>query len=66
MKENPPGDPIPPHAPTLEDAVCATLLFHSASPWTEQKRQQWERLTGTTEATTRHLCDTCRKALEGA
>jgi len=45
------------------DVLEAVLLFHSASPWTEAKREQWLALTQTTEATTRVLCDTVRIAL---
>ncbi len=47
----------------LERALEAVLLFHSASPWTEDKRTHWWNLTQTNEATTRNMCDTVRLAL---
>jgi hypothetical protein len=45
------------------DALEAVLLFHSASPWTPEKRARWAKLTGEAEATTRALCDAVRRAL---
>lgn len=48
---------------TMKSALEAVLLFHSASPWTEAKRNEWWNLTQTNEATTRNLCDTVRLAL---
>ena len=51
------------NTPTSVGALEAVLLFHSDSPWTSEKRQQWKALTGTDEATTRNLCDTVRIAL---
>lgn len=50
----------------LYNACRALLLFHSSSPWTESKREEWVRLTGQDEATTRVLCDTARAALDAA
>lgn len=47
----------------LTEALEAVLLFHSASPWTEEKRTHWWNLTQTNEATTKNLCDTVRIAL---
>ena len=47
----------------MANALEAVLLFHSSSPWDEDKERAWEVFTGTTEATTRNLCDTARKAL---
>lgn len=44
-------------------ALQATLLFHSASPWDAEKRMRWLELTGSSEATTRALCDAVRRAL---
>lgn len=43
--------------------VRAALLFHSASPWDDTKRLRWLELTGSTEATTRALCDFLRSIL---
>jgi hypothetical protein len=47
----------------MRDALKATLLFHSASPWTPAQHTEWFNLTQTTEATTRNLCDAVRCAL---
>lgn len=57
-------------------ALEMVLLFHSASPWTHEKRVRWvdlmhqiEITTGahltsdSTEATTRVLCECVRRAL---
>lgn len=47
-----------------EAALEAVLLFHDASPWDVTKRYAWYALTRSTEATTKVLCDTVRKALK--
>lgn len=47
----------------LVNAAKAVLLFHSSGEWTEQKKLEWFLLTQTSEATTKNLCDTIRKAL---
>lgn len=47
----------------LYKTLEAVLLFHSASPWDDSKRLRWLELTGTTDATTKTLCETVRKAL---
>jgi hypothetical protein len=52
-------------APAAADALRAVLLFHKAGPWTLAESAEWERLTGTTDATTKNLCDTVRAALGG-
>jgi len=44
----------------LIDALEAVLLFHSASPWTEENKTRWWNLTQSNEATTRVLCDCIR------
>ena len=49
--------------PTLEVLARALLLFHSPSPWHQDKQQEWERLTGTKEATTKNLCDLARMVI---
>ena len=47
------------------DALAkAVLMFHSVSPWTAEKRFEWQALTGTEEATMRTLCDFARRCLE--
>lgn len=51
---------------TIRDAAEATLLFHSAETWTAEKTLRWVRLTGTTAATTKALCDTVRAGIENA
>lgn len=45
------------------DLARAVLLFHGAGPWTEESAREWFDLTGTSEATTRNLCDFARRAL---
>lgn len=57
----------------LKDALQAVLLFHSASPWTEEKKYEWRRIAcnllgqnADCEATTRKLCDMVRAALKQA
>lgn len=57
----PPSDPH--RADGYYRALCAVLLFHSPSLWTDTKRLCWMELTGSSEATTKVLCDTVRKAL---
>ena len=49
----------------LEDALAATLLFHSAEPWDRANRLLWFNLTQRPEATTKGLCDFIRETLEG-
>ncbi len=53
----------PERADFYRDALEAVLLFHSANPWTPEKRARWATLTGEAEATTRALCDAVRRAL---
>lgn len=48
----------------LKDIAKATLLFHSGSPWSAAKSEEWKQLTGRDEATTRQLCDFIREQLE--
>jgi hypothetical protein len=52
----------------LEKAAQATLLFHSGSPWTEEKQERWLKLTQRPEpgVTTKALCDFIRAALDPA
>jgi len=47
---------------TLRAAAQATLLFHG-SLWLPAQREEWKRLTGEDEATTKTLCDFVRKCL---
>ena len=46
----------------LHDALKLVLLFHGVA-WDETERAEWERITGTREATTKVLCDHIRSAL---
>jgi hypothetical protein len=46
-------------------ALEAVLLFHSDTPWDLPKSNRWLALTGTTDVTTKVLCDTVRKVLHG-
>lgn len=58
-------DPKYPGVGTLTpiDAIKLALLFHSSSPWDDDKRAEWLRITGSTEATTKVLCDHLRAVL---
>jgi hypothetical protein len=47
----------------MQNALSALLLFHSGTPWDDQKRALWFNLTGQQDATTKVLCDVARKAL---
>jgi len=47
----------------FEDALYAALLFHSGTTWTAAHRAEWQRITGTDEATPEALCDHIRKVL---
>ena len=53
-------------APSMEDALKAVLLFHSGGEWDSLRRAEWAALTGSSEATTKVLCDTVRAALAKA
>jgi hypothetical protein len=48
----------------LLNCAKATLLFHSGSPWSHAKADEWKEITGKDEATTRVLCDFIREQLE--
>ncbi len=48
----------------MREALRAVLLFHSATPWTPERRTEWLRITGREEATTKTLCDHVRFALQ--
>ena len=55
------------HGPALSalvEALRAVLLFHAGGPWTGERAAEWERITGSPDATTRRLCDTARAALK--
>jgi|GEM_PF-6315552 len=45
------------------DALRLVLLFYDRGPWTSSRRAEWIRISGTTEATTKVLCDHIRSAL---
>lgn len=47
----------------LKQALRLPLLFHSGGPWTQPMQDQWLEITGTSEFTTRVMCDTIRRAL---
>lgn len=47
----------------LRDALRAVLLFHSCTGWGGPEVERWYNLTHETEATTKVLCDTVRRAL---
>ena len=41
----------------LLDAIRLALLFHTGGPWDDERRAEWLRITGRTEATTLVMCD---------
>lgn len=45
------------------DALRLVLLFHSGGVWGEAQKTEWLRITGTTEATTKVMCEHVRSAL---
>jgi hypothetical protein len=47
----------------VADALRLVLLFHTGGDWTAERRAEWLRITGSTEATTKVLCDHVRSAL---
>jgi hypothetical protein len=62
---NPDYDPRYTSEPStvLGDALRLVLLFHAGGPWDAERQREWLRITGTTEATTKVLCDHIRAAL---
>lgn len=50
----------------LEMAAKLPLLFHSGGGWTEAMQAEWLQITGTTECTTKVMCDYIRMALAGS
>lgn len=51
---------------SLLAGCLATLLFHSGGPWDAKRRDEWRRLTGSDEATTKVLCDTIRRIISAS
>lgn len=49
-------------ATDMSDALEAVLLFYASGPWTVKRVNLWRALTGTSEATTKNLCDAARAA----
>jgi hypothetical protein len=45
----------------LEAGLRAVLLFHSPSPWDQEKQRLWQEYTGGDDASTKALCDFIRK-----
>ena len=48
----------------LTAACRMVLLFYNAGYWTKANADEWANVTGETDATTRVLCDTVRRALD--
>jgi hypothetical protein len=46
----------------VRDALNLVLLFYTVH-WTEEKKLEWHRITGTNEATTKVMCDHIRAVL---
>lgn len=47
----------------MRNALRLVLLFYAPGQWDQDRRDEWRRLTGTSEATTKVLCDHVRSAL---
>jgi hypothetical protein len=47
---------------SVHDALKLVLLFYTVD-WTDEKKAEWLRITGTTEATTKVMCDHIRLRL---
>lgn len=47
----------------MRNALRLVLLFYQVGAWDQDRRDEWHRLTGTSEATTKVLCDHVRSAL---
>lgn len=58
------GEEEPREVTDAEKLAAAVVLFYSAGPWDDRKRATWEKLTGTKEATTKHLGDLAWKVLK--
>jgi hypothetical protein len=50
----------------LIKVVDSLLLFHEQGAWTAEDQTRWVELTGSSQATTRVLCDAARRALKEA
>lgn len=50
----------------LEKALQLPLLFHNSYIWTKERSDEWEAITGTTDVTTKQMCDHIRMALAGS
>ena len=46
----------------MERALEAVLLFYSGGGWGSESQAYWLELTGTSECTTKNLCNLVRKA----
>ncbi len=46
-----------------DDALRAVLLFYTVGRWSDEKRAEWKRITGSDDASTKVLCDHIRTVL---
>ena len=46
------------------EALELVLLFYDGNPWTVEKCDDWKKITGTFDASTRTMCDHIRKVLK--
>jgi hypothetical protein len=44
----------------VADALMLPLMFHSGRPWTAADLEEWKRITGTDQVTTKAMCDHIR------
>ncbi len=47
----------------LEDALRLPLMLHDGYVWTEERRAEWWRITGTVQVTPAVMCQHIRNAL---
>lgn len=47
----------------VQDTLKLVLLFHEDGPWDEVGRMEWLRITGSSKATKKVLCDHIRAVI---
>ena len=53
-------------APEMKEALGLVLRFHAGGLWTPENAEEWERITGSRDATTKAMCDHIRAVLRKA
>jgi predicted nuclease with TOPRIM domain len=47
----------------MSNALKAVLIWHGAPVWTQEVKDQWDKLTGSSETSTKAMCDFIRSTL---